>query len=521
MEIKSFLKNNFDLILFLTLYSFLAVISLKYYMNIGGDEISYINIAHAYAIGEWGDAINGYWSPLYSWLITPSFVFGFTPLHGVLASKILSLIIGFFAIISVKLLINILNVSKPVERSILFSLIPIVLYFALTYATPDLLLACILIIYLSTILNPNYSKNLFYGISCGFIGALAYLSKSYAFPFFIVHFLLFNLIYYFKDINIPKKKNVLKNLILGLSVFFIISGLWAGTISEKYGKLTISTAGEYNQAFMGPEYLKNPVFYMGLFKPPTKNSTSIWDDPSYIKMNHWSPFDSIESFKHQLKLIWRNIVYTAIIIESFFLIAFLIIIAIILFILKSNAQQPIKDKFIYLLITMFIYMGGYLLIIPEWRYLWPIFILLMIGGFYLIDSSYRSKMITKTLRNILLIILILSFTVEPVYETILFSSADNSLHNLGNTLENEYRIHGNVASNKWGGETLSISYYLGLKYYGKTKETNNSADLQKELKNNSIDYYIVWDTEDTLKLSNYKEITKGKIKGLTIYSQIK
>lgn len=55
-----------------------------------------------------------------------------------------------------------------------------------------------------------------------------------------------------------KKKNILKNLVLGLSIFFVIIGLWAGVISEKYGKLTISTSGEYNQAVKGPEYPTDP-----------------------------------------------------------------------------------------------------------------------------------------------------------------------------------------------------------------------------------------------------------------------
>lgn len=47
MEHRSFLNDNWDLITALILYSFLAVFSLKYYMSIGEDEISYINIAHA------------------------------------------------------------------------------------------------------------------------------------------------------------------------------------------------------------------------------------------------------------------------------------------------------------------------------------------------------------------------------------------------------------------------------------------------------------------------------------------
>lgn len=491
---------------------------MKYYVHIGGDEISYINIAHAYATGEWRTAINGYWSPFYSWLMIPFLSFGSSPIYAVYVSKILSITIGFLTILGIRHLLNVFNITNIVRMAALLSLVPIILYFALTYATPDLLLTCILIFYLSIILSPKYSNNNINGILCGFIGAVAYLTKSYAFPFFVVHFLLFNLIYYFKGINSAKKNKILKNLVLGAVVFLFVSGFWIGAISEKYGKLTISTAGEHNQAFMGPEYSAHPVFYTGLYKPPNNSSTSIWDDPSYIKMVHWSPFDSVDSFNYQLKRIWKNIIYTTVIIESFFHVAFLILISIIVFILRY-AKKCVKDKFIYLLITMGIYISGYLLIIPEWRYLWPIFILLVVSAFYLVDILFKNRSINRIFRNILLIILIFSVTAEPIYETVLFSDASNSIYDLSNILKNEYGIQGNIASNEWGGKSLIISYYLGAKYYGKTK-SKNSIDLMKELDENNIDYYFLWNGEEYFRLSGYKEITEGKIIGLKIYSRI-
>ncbi|MCI0355318.1 MAG: hypothetical protein L0099_09820 [Acidobacteria bacterium] len=35
----------------------------------GGDSISYLDIAYAWARGDFGDAVNSFWSPLYSWLL--------------------------------------------------------------------------------------------------------------------------------------------------------------------------------------------------------------------------------------------------------------------------------------------------------------------------------------------------------------------------------------------------------------------------------------------------------------------
>src|SRR5262249_23313257 len=33
------------------------------------DAVSYLDVADAYRKGRWGDAVNGYWNPLYSWIL--------------------------------------------------------------------------------------------------------------------------------------------------------------------------------------------------------------------------------------------------------------------------------------------------------------------------------------------------------------------------------------------------------------------------------------------------------------------
>lgn len=483
----------------------------------GSDTISYINIAKAYASGEWMDAINGCWSPLFSWLIAPFILFSSSPLYAIYISKIISLIIGFFTIISVRMFYNKFEIDILVKRVFLFSLTPVILYFSLVINTPDLLVVLILINYLSIIFDPEYPNNAYSGFLCGFLGALGFLTKSYLFLFFIVHFLLFNLIYFYKSSTKEKKNRVLRNIILGFAVFFIISGMWIGTISDKYGKFTISTAGEYNHAIMGPDYQgHNPLYDVGLIKPPTKFATSIWDEPSLTRMNQWSPFSSWVNFQYQLQLIGKNIIDTFIIIESFYLVSLIIIVLAILFILKSKKNKASKTKMLCLLITIFIYIGGYCTIKVEWRYYWFIFVLIMFMGFYLLDNFYKNRFININLRNILLVVLACLFVIQPAYELVMFSSTDDSIVNLSSVLKTDYGIHGNIASNANWGEMLVISYYLNSKYYGLTKNKDSSIEIERELQNNGINYYFVWNNND-LKLSGYKEITGGRIKNLRIF----
>ena len=133
-------------------------------------------------------------------------------------AKILSLIIGFFTLIGIRYLFS-KFISRNLSNISVLVMIPTVLYIAFYLITPDLLIVCLILFYFGIIFDPKYSSKLHNGLACGFIGALAYFSKTFAFVFFILHFILFNTIFYFKDFDHEKKNRIKKNLLLGLTVF--------------------------------------------------------------------------------------------------------------------------------------------------------------------------------------------------------------------------------------------------------------------------------------------------------------
>jgi hypothetical protein len=515
MDIKTIVNQKMDLSIVLAVYSILALTLITFFQyNVGGDGASYISIANYYATGNWNDMINGYWSPFYSWLVAPFLVSGFDPFFAVAVSRCVSLVIGFFTIIGFYRLAETFKIDDWVKKFLIVSLLPIILFFALSRVTPDLLVTCLLVYYFSIIFDPKYPLKRSNGILSGLIGGLGYLAKSYIFPLFLVHFSLFNLIHYYKN----RKTSVLKNFVLGLAVFFIISGLWVGTISQKYDKLTIGTATDYNHEIIGPQYQEHPIYFLGLIKPPTEKAVSIWEEPSTIKLEDWSPFDSWENFQFQLKVLWKNITRSIAFIEYFSLLSIVIVMVTLVVIFKTESER-IKNNLIYLLTTMLIYTGGYCLIFVEIRYLWPVGLLLLITGFYLIHILYENRTFNSKNRNILLIILMVSFMVTPTVELVSYVSSDGQIPALSSNLKNDYHIQGNIASNDRWAETLSISYYLESHYYGLT--ANNSSSLEEELESNNIDYYFAWSAPDNFVLSNYQEITGNRIKDLKIYSRLK
>ncbi len=124
--------------------------------------------------------------------------------------------------------------------------------------TPDLLVLTLLLFYMNFLLDNRYLSNLQMGVLSGFFGALAFFSKSFAFFFFIVHFIVVNIDYWLKFKE--NRKTITRNFILGLMIFLAISGIWVALISDKYDKVTIGTAGTFNYDIYGPGSKGAPVF---------------------------------------------------------------------------------------------------------------------------------------------------------------------------------------------------------------------------------------------------------------------
>ena len=512
-------KHNLDLISVLIIYFIIGFFLINYYQyGLNADSIAYITIAQEYLNGNFTCAINGYWSPLFSWLLIPFLPFSSSPQFNIYLARVLSLITGILTIIGVNLLISRFEIDKTSKTLVLFSLIPIILSFLSGLISPDLLVTTVLVYYLYIIFDSDYPNKKYAGILCGILGALAYLSKSYALPLFLAHFLLFNLIYYFKCTNKEKQRKIFKNLILGLMVFFVISGVWIALVSDKYGKPTFGTAGNYNYELVGPQSSGDFVYYHGLIKPPNEFAVSAWEDPSYFKMKSWNVLESWNNFKYQIGLILSNIIKIISIFEVASIFSIIIFITGIIMVFKFNINRASKNKLIYLITTILFYLGGYSLVLVEPRYLWLVNILLLIMGVYLLNLLFKVGSLKNNIKNVLLIFLILSFVINPVNALIMNVDVGKDSYTLSEALEH-YNIHGNLASNDDWRVSDYIAYYTGNKYYGQTRNESYN-DLKKELKSNNIDYYLVWgNSNENNNLSrDFKEVTNGTINLLRIYS---
>ncbi len=525
-NLKTITKFNLLFSLCLVLYLFFGIYLLKYYQYdpISRDLISVMSIAKIYATGDLGNAINGYWGPMFSWLLVPIIYLNPTPQFTLFATKILTIIIGFFTIMGIGLLSRRFELSISIRASILFASVFIVLFYVFSFNPVDLLLSCFLIYYLYIIYSPNYPITWYNGMFCGILCGLAYLTKSFALSFFILTFIMFNLLHYFKDAKL--RNGILKNLVLGLTVFFIISGFWSGVISEKYGYLTFGSSGNYNFQEIGPVQQKigSPIWH-GFIKPSNQEATSAWEDPTYLKLSSWSPLESWSSFKHELGVISSNIIKTETFLNEFSYFSLIIILFSLIFMIYQTKNNLIlkHHQMFFPFLTLTVFIGLYILIFVEFRYFYLVYFLITLMGGYLLQLLFKKPYCTTEIKSILLVVLVVSLLVMPLTGLVQNKDSGKSIYDLANTINNQYYIHGNIASNDGYIASMYMTYLWNSHYYGtslKNWVTIGDYELEKDLQAYDIDYYLYWGDSNYNSdvLLKYREITGGKIKDLKIYS---
>lgn len=524
-NLRTISNQNLIFALFLVLYLLLGAYLLKYYQYdpISRDLISIMSIARIYATGDLNNAINGYWGPMFSWLLVPLIYFNPNPQFTLFSTKVLGLVIGFFTLLGIRLLSYRLKITENIRTTLLFAFVIIVLYFALRLNPVDLLLACFLVYYLYFIYSPNYSLKWYGGLFCGILGALAYLTKSFALPFFLAHFILFNFLKYYKDVKL--RKGILKNLLIGLALFFIISGFWTGVISEKYDYLTWGTSGKYNFQEIGPIQKEqgSPIWH-GFLKPSNGRAISAWEDPTYLEMRSWGPLNSWASFKYELTIIRDNLIKIMEFLNEFSYFSLFIIISAFLVLMRPIKELlETQDMLFNFFLTIILYTAAYILIFVEFRYLYLVYFLLTLMGGYLLQLLFKNNFFTKPRKSTLLIIFLVSLLIMPVTGFIHDKNSGKSVYDTANTIKSQYNIQGNIASNDEYLASMYLSYLWNSYYYGTSKKNwrpISDLELERDLKTYDIDYYLVWGDSDSnqLLLSRYKELTNDKINNLRIYS---
>jgi hypothetical protein len=488
-----------------------------YRYQINPDGISYISVAQKYLAGDFAGAINGYWGPLYSWLLMPFLYFG---IEALLATKVLSLAMGLATIVALWVLSQRFEMPGSVRTVVLVASVPVILTFGFFYITSDLLLTCVILFYLSVIFGADYGAGMKKGLICGVLGGAAYLSKSFGFPFFISHFILMNGLCFLRSERGRARKDVVHSFLAGFVAFGVISGIWIGLISNKYGEFTFGTSGKATyREHIQPQARGWEILSSGFLEPNNETAMSAWEDPSYLKTEEYGPMESWPFFLNQAKVVGRHCRMIGDFCMEFSPLALAIGVAYVLFWLRRFNIRAMEPEVLYPTITIALMAGAYSMVWVRDRYLYVVFMLLMLMGGYVLGRLFASNFFTKTRRWALLVVFFLSFVVPASQSLKAKAGVGRGMYGLGKALQSVIEPGSHIASNTNWGASLFLSYHLGCTYYGVEKKDISRTELKRQLGEYEIDYYLAWGggPVDPALLSGYPEITGGRIPGLRIY----
>ncbi|MBI4930785.1 MAG: hypothetical protein HY841_08495 [Bacteroidetes bacterium] len=495
------MKVQKDIFIVLLVYVLLAIILFphyKYFVD-SPDALQYLVIAKKYSVGNFTEAMNSFWSPLFSWLLSILILSGIEP---IVLAKVLQLVIGGFVLLGINRLLSSSN-NRFIYYSIMSAVLIFILNCVLLVLTADLIFLA-LSIWLGVILN---KKTFYFGkrisfIIIGTMGALLYFSKGIGFSFFLVTFSAYNLLLYFKKES--PVKTILIKYVLTLFVFLGISSVWIYLISNKENKFVISSAASYNlnviNPFINPDVfseIRHPYSRQGLTPPPSESSLCAWEEPQKMFLVQWSPFTSSENFIHYLLVIGKNLLS----IRSFYFgLDAGTVLCISLLLLWFYGKEDVKNIFtnnLTLFVLCICCTFPYVFLLVMERYLWINTVAIAILSYY---SFHRLIERNKKVGILFLSIFLFLFVKNPLIEFRKYYNEHVAIYN--EKAEVTKFISGETASLFSSNEnpdvhyakSALVSYLADRKYFGMLCVPEQGKNIAQELQKFNIRYLLSWDS---------------------------
>ena len=355
--------------------------------QINPDGVGYIRLATYWASGHYHDAVNGYWAPLLPWLLIPFARAGADMLW---ACKVITGLGGLALTCAAWYLYGRFGLSATARGLATAATAAMALDMATAVITPDIIAAALLTFYFGlTVAGPG-PRSPVRLLTWGALGGLAYLAKSYALPFVALHFVVMVVLAAFRSGESRPVRVVARSVLwFGLGTAFV-AGPWIGALSWKYGRPTFSTTSGIAHAVVAPG--NEGAHPFDGFRIPSGEALSYWEDPSLagLPYTYWSPFDSLQMARHQVKVIKRNLDWMRGALahaqpDGLFSVALLAALGVAL---AAGAGTALRHRQVWALGTVACYVSGYALTFgTAERYYWPLFPVLIVLVFQLLEFA--------------------------------------------------------------------------------------------------------------------------------------
>jgi hypothetical protein len=442
------------------------------------DGLYYIDSARFLLNGHWADAVNGYWSPLYSWLLLPVYALS---KDSVLSLQMVNFCCGWAILIQTRKLLRWLQPNAVLFNTLATAVLaPLLAAWCTLYTTPDPLFLALLLLYSRWCLQ---KKHLSQPVGTALLGLALYFTKSYGFFFFIIHWSFFTIFTH------TQRRAALRMGIKTLLFFFLGIGVWMALLFTRYQRPVLSTSGAYNHAIMRSGGIIHPCDTGKLIMPRQQFYRSAWNEMTeHINYTNWSLFQNGDTRNLQWRIIKKN---TGDIIGQLQKTPRYGLYLLVLLLIAGLVFNTGADNFFsrYCLFTIPVFSAGYLLFFTEERYL--IFPSLL-ACIWLLHLSYA---LLQHLRWPVWLapLCFLYIAGKPAYDLYRHTNIadENSHYRAAKQLEVEksaalhiasfeaYRFAGITAYNNWKD-------YGGLKGYD-----NDSTAMLEDLRQYAIDLILL------------------------------
>jgi hypothetical protein len=249
--------------------------------RVEADTVAYLDLSDAVRLHRWHALFNASWFPLYPAVVAVGkAAFGSRPQYEFMAARLVSAMLGlFFVLASVILaksmqrlmLARGISDARLLAPRTLYLWVAIFAYFFVSQdlagVKPDALMSSFILLAISALLRGVAEGGFLPYAAVGLFGALAYWTKAFAFPVFLL------LIFLTAFVNI-RQHRVLGRLLFSLIVFALVAGPYVWQISAAKGRFTIGDSGSLNSAWYvnGADRI-NPISDFSVYHRGTATGT--------------------------------------------------------------------------------------------------------------------------------------------------------------------------------------------------------------------------------------------------------
>ncbi len=452
---------------------------LMYYLD--ADSVAYMTIAQRYAEGSYPMAVNGMWSPLQEWLISPWMS---EDLRSNLdhAQKS-NLIIALGTLIAQYLILRRSGLSLRAQAIILWILAPVMVYFAYFQIFGDLLSVGLWLLIIRVLLQSRLST--WHLILISLLGAIAYLAKSYNFYYFPL-FVLIYFLWQADDIRSGLLRAGYVMLGFGLMIY-----PWIEQLHQKYGIWTSSVSGMLNKTWYLMHHREYADRYALLIPPIYEDSPSFWEDPYWVQGAIHSATESWQMLIQQI----ARIIHTSA--DSVGQISMMspLLIGVYILLIWYWPQRGSWDRLTRICVIIFGTLPlGYLLVHVESRYLW---LLAFVGCILIFQFLGKAQKFSNKKLLIIYGCIAISYWAYPAVDLEKLWNKGRAEYELGTLLRSHGIHNARIISNLNGGDTWKTAYWSENQYYETPPVPYDSALLRSEILKYDIEVILYYRLEQS------------------------